>query len=71
MSGIGRRRAERERRVKQQYADAVDAETARALEAQRLIREMAEHEERLMKSLRETQAAQTQAFEDLQSTLKL
>ena len=32
---------------------------------------MAEHEERLMKSLRETQAAQTQAFEDLQSTLKL
>jgi len=65
------RRAERERRVKQQYADAVDAETARALEAQRLIREMAEHEERLMKSLRETQAAQTQAFEDLQSTLKL
>ena len=49
----------------------VHAETARALEAQRLIREMAEHEERLMKSLRETQAAQTQAFEDLQSTLKL
>ena len=49
----------------------MDAETARALEAQRLIREMAEHEERLMKSLRETQAAQTQAFEDLQSTLKL
>ena len=46
-------------------------DTARALEAQRLIREMAEHEERLMKSLRETQAAQTQAFEDLQSTLKL
>ena len=65
------RRAEKERIVKQQYADAVDAETARALEAQRLIREMAEHEERLMKSLRETQAAQTQAFEDLQSTLKL
>jgi len=65
------RRAERERQCKQQYADKVDSETSRALEAQRLIREMAEHEERLMKSLRETQSAQTRAFEDLQQTLKL
>ena len=29
------------------------------------------HEERLMASLRETQNAQTKAYEDLQSTLKL
>ena len=65
------RRAERERQCKQQYADKVDSETSRALEAQRLIHEMAEHEERLMKSLRETQSAQTRAFEDLQQTLKL
>ena len=65
------RKADLEKRVKAEYARQVEHESARALEAQRLIREMAAHEERLMASLRETQNAQTKAYEDLQATLKL
>jgi len=64
-------RAETDRRRKEEYAKQIQLESTRAIEAERLIQEMTQHEHRLMDRLKETQTQQTKAYEDLQTSLQL
>ena len=64
-------RAETDRRRKEEYAKQIQLESTRAIEAERLIQEMTQHEHSLMDRLKETQTQQTKAYEDLQTSLQL
>ena len=64
-------RAAEDRRRKEEYAKQIQLESARAVEAERLIQEMTLHEHHLMERLKQTQTMQTKAYEDLQTSLQL
>ena len=64
-------RAADDRRRKEEHAKQIQLESARAVEAERLIQEMTLHEHHLMERLKQTQTMQTKAYEDLQTSLQL
>ena len=64
-------RLEQERKRQEEYARKVEEETRRAVEAEKLIQDMAVQEQELIERLRSTQDMQRAAYEELQASLQL
>jgi len=66
-----RARAATPRASLSRYARKVEEETKRAVDAERLIQQMAVQEQQLIERLRSTQDLQRQAYEELQESLQM